>query len=115
MYVGDSKVIDYRLIYFQMKSRIQACSFKLILLQAEVEVVNSSQNIEMSEERMIMSLGKTAYDGILTLTNQQRAIEKAAFRKNNSGTGRGPGRPPTSDIPIEELLPVEDEVFLCRM
>lgn len=76
----------------------------------ENEVNNTSQAHEMSEEKIIMSLGKSAYDGILTLTNQQRAIEKAAFKKSNGGTGRGPGRPPSSDIPIEELIPIEDEV-----
>lgn len=48
------------------------------------------------------------YNGILTLHNQQRNAEKAAFKRSNS-TGRGPGRPPATDIPLEELFREEDE------
>lgn len=48
------------------------------------------------------------YNGIVTLNNQQRNAEKAAFRRSNS-TGRGPGRPPATDIPLEELFKEEDE------
>lgn len=44
----------------------------------------------------------------MTLNNLQRNAEKAAFRKPNS-TGRGPGRPPATDIPLEELFKEEDE------
>lgn len=48
------------------------------------------------------------YNGIVTLNNLQRNAERAAFRKPNS-TGRGPGRPPATDIPLEELFKEEDE------
>ena len=48
------------------------------------------------------------YNGIVTLNNQQRNAEKAAFRRSNS-TGRGPGRPPATDIPLDELFKEEDE------
>lgn len=50
------------------------------------------------------------YNGIVTLNNQQRSAERAAFRRSNS-TGRGPGRPPITDIPLEELFSAEDEVI----
>lgn len=43
------------------------------------------------------------------LNNLQRSAERAAFRKPNSGS-RGPGRPPATDIPLEELFKEEDEV-----
>lgn len=49
------------------------------------------------------------YNGILTLINQQKIAEKAAFRRSNSTTGRGPGRPPITDIPLEELFAAEDD------
>ncbi|XP_075232109.1 TATA-binding protein-associated factor 172-like isoform X2 [Lycorma delicatula] len=49
------------------------------------------------------------YNGILTLLNQQKSAEKAAFRRANSTGGRGPGRPPITDIPIEELFGPEDD------
>ncbi|KDR13008.1 TATA-binding protein-associated factor 172 [Zootermopsis nevadensis] len=48
------------------------------------------------------------YTGILTLVNQQRSAERAAFRRSNSTGGRGPGRPPITDIPLEELFAAED-------
>lgn len=48
------------------------------------------------------------YNGIVTLNNQQRNAERAAFRRSNS-TGRGPGRPPATDIPLEELFGGDDE------
>ncbi|KAJ8949069.1 hypothetical protein NQ318_016971 [Aromia moschata] len=48
------------------------------------------------------------YNGIVTLNNQQRNAERAAFRRSNS-TGRGPGRPPATDIPLEELFKEEDD------
>ncbi|GJQ72210.1 hypothetical protein Trydic_g3301 [Trypoxylus dichotomus] len=49
------------------------------------------------------------YHGIVTLDNQQRSAEKAAFRRSNS-TGRGPGRPPATDIPLEELFRETNDV-----
>lgn len=49
------------------------------------------------------------YNGIVTLNNQQKNAEKAAFRRSNS-TGRGPGRPPTTDISFEELFGEDDEI-----
>ncbi|XP_049802115.1 TATA-binding protein-associated factor 172 [Schistocerca nitens] len=48
------------------------------------------------------------YVGILTLLNQQRSAERAAFRRSNSVGNRGPGRPPVTDIPLEELFATED-------
>ncbi|CAG9863360.1 unnamed protein product [Phyllotreta striolata] len=48
------------------------------------------------------------YNGILTLSNLQRNAERSALKRCNS-TGRGPGRPPATDIPIEELFKEEDE------
>ncbi|KAJ8978247.1 hypothetical protein NQ317_012603 [Molorchus minor] len=48
------------------------------------------------------------YNGIVTLNNQQRNAERAAFKRSNS-TGRGRGRPPTTDIPLEELFKEEDD------
>nr|CAD7594395.1 unnamed protein product [Timema genevievae] len=48
------------------------------------------------------------YTGILTLTNQQRSAERAVLRRSNSTGGRGPGRPPLTDIPLEELFAIED-------
>ncbi|EFA08205.1 TATA-binding protein-associated factor 172-like Protein [Tribolium castaneum] len=48
------------------------------------------------------------YNGIVTLNNQQKDAERAAFRRSNS-TGRGPGRPPATDIPLDELFKEEDE------
>nr|CAD7574777.1 unnamed protein product [Timema californicum] len=50
------------------------------------------------------------YTGILTLTNQQRSAERAVLRRSNSTGGRGPGRPPLTDIPLEELFAVEDSM-----
>lgn len=48
------------------------------------------------------------YSGIVTLNNQQRNAEKAAYKRSNS-TGRGPGRPPATDIPLEELFRETDD------
>ncbi|KAI4456700.1 tata-binding protein-associated factor [Holotrichia oblita] len=48
------------------------------------------------------------YNGIVTLNNQQRNAEKAAYKRSNS-TGRGPGRPPATDIPLEELFRETDD------
>lgn len=64
--------------------------------------------------------------GILTLTQHQRQAERATLRRNLSCTAsgpgssspvctgppplqRGPGRRPATDIPLDELFPVEDE------
>lgn len=48
------------------------------------------------------------YKGIVTLDNQQKNVDKPANRRSN-GSGRGPGRPPATDIPLDELLKEEDE------
>ncbi|XP_048263211.1 TATA-binding protein-associated factor 172 isoform X2 [Bombus terrestris] len=51
------------------------------------------------------------FDGILTLSNRQKHAERIAYnRGTNSGLsgGRGPGRPPTTEIPLEELLAYEE-------
>lgn len=39
-----------------------------------------------------------------------QSAERAAFRRSNSTGGRGPGRPPITDIPLEELFAAEDSV-----
>ncbi|XP_046389697.1 TATA-binding protein-associated factor 172 [Ischnura elegans] len=51
------------------------------------------------------------YSGILTLINQQRSAERAAFRRTNSTGGRGPGRPPSipHDVSVEDLMPTDEE------
>ncbi|XP_054284779.1 TATA-binding protein-associated factor 172-like [Macrosteles quadrilineatus] len=49
------------------------------------------------------------FNGILTLQNQQKNAERAVFKRANSTGGRGPGRPPTTDIPLEELFAMDDE------
>lgn len=59
------------------------------------------------DEAMSNTVGN--YEGIVTLDNQQKNAERAAFKKSNGG-GRGPGRPPATDIPLEELFREEDEV-----
>ncbi|XP_060811361.1 TATA-binding protein-associated factor 172 isoform X2 [Bombus pascuorum] len=51
------------------------------------------------------------FDGILTLSNRQKHAERIAYnRGTNSGLsgGRGPGRPPTTEIPLLELLAYEE-------
>lgn len=51
------------------------------------------------------------FDGILTLSNRQKHAERIAYNRGaNSGIGggRGPGRPPTTEIPLEELLACEE-------
>lgn len=48
------------------------------------------------------------YNGIITLSNQQKSAEQAVFKRSNS-TGRGPGRPPNVDVALDELLRDEDE------
>lgn len=51
------------------------------------------------------------FDGILTLSNRQKHAERIAYNRGaNSGLGgsRGPGRPPTTEIPLEELLACEE-------
>lgn len=58
---------------------------------------------------VIARMQESNYNGIVTLNNQQRNAERAAYRRSNS-TGRGPGRPPATDIPLEELFKEADEV-----
>ncbi|XP_017770468.1 PREDICTED: TATA-binding protein-associated factor 172 [Nicrophorus vespilloides] len=48
------------------------------------------------------------YCGIVTLSNQQKHAERVAYKRSNS-TGRGPGRPPATDMPLEELFKDDDE------
>lgn len=52
------------------------------------------------------------FDGILTLNNRQRQAERVTYTRGTgiggSGGGRGPGRPPATDIPLEELLAFEE-------
>ncbi|EZA58663.1 TATA-binding protein-associated factor 172 isoform X2 [Ooceraea biroi] len=59
------------------------------------------------------------YDGILTLNNKQKHAERVTYNRGlNSGLGssRGPGRPPATEIPLEELLACEEpEAKAARM
>lgn len=51
------------------------------------------------------------FNGILTLSNRQKQAERLAYGRGNSGgtsSSRGPGRPPATDIPLEELLACEE-------
>lgn len=48
------------------------------------------------------------YNGIVTLNNQQVNAERAMFKRSNS-SGRGPGRPPTTDVSLEGMLKEVDE------
>ena len=51
------------------------------------------------------------FNGILTLSNKQKQAERLAYNRGNTTaiTGsRGPGRPPATDIPLEELLAYEE-------
>lgn len=50
-------------------------------------------------------------DGILTLNNRQMHAERIAYNRGasgGSGSTRGPGRPPATEIPLEELLSHEE-------
>ncbi|KAG8234703.1 hypothetical protein J437_LFUL014319, partial [Ladona fulva] len=51
------------------------------------------------------------FSGILTLINQQKLAERAAFRRTNSSGGRGPGRPPNipQDMAMDDLLAADEE------
>lgn len=51
------------------------------------------------------------FDGILTLNNRQKHAERIAYNRgagSGIGGGRGPGRPPITEIPLEELLACEE-------
>ncbi|RZF48832.1 hypothetical protein LSTR_LSTR003212 [Laodelphax striatellus] len=50
------------------------------------------------------------YSGILTLINQHKSAEIAVLKRTNSSGNRGPGRPPVTDIPLEELFSADDDV-----
>ncbi|XP_039291094.1 TATA-binding protein-associated factor 172 [Nilaparvata lugens] len=50
------------------------------------------------------------YSGILTLINQHKSAEIAVLKRTNSSGNRGPGRPPITDIPLEELFAADDDV-----
>ncbi|KAF7266582.1 hypothetical protein GWI33_020089 [Rhynchophorus ferrugineus] len=54
------------------------------------------------------------FNGIVTLINQQRSAECALFRRSNS-TGRGPGRPPLNEVPMEEILKDEEPQKLNKI
>lgn len=49
------------------------------------------------------------------MTFQQKNAERIAFKRSHSSShntlSRGPGRPPHTDIPMDELFPLEDEVI----
>lgn len=57
---------------------------------------------------------KDNYSGIVTLINQQKTAERAAFKRSNS-TGRGPGRPPINEVQIEELVRDDEPQRLNRI
>ncbi|KAG8325859.1 hypothetical protein J6590_056563 [Homalodisca vitripennis] len=48
----------------------------------------------------------------LTVSHPHKCLnaERAVFKRANSTGGRGPGRPPNTDIPLEELFAADDEV-----
>ncbi|XP_050515682.1 TATA-binding protein-associated factor 172 isoform X1 [Diabrotica virgifera virgifera] len=69
-------------------------------------VIYKHQEEESSSQKDFLKPGN--YNGIVTLNNQQRTAERAALKRCNS-TGRGPGRPPATDIPMDELFKEEDE------
>lgn len=72
-------------------------------------IIHKSQNDNNSNRNNHVNISKPAnYSGIVTLNNQQRNAERAMFKRSNS-TGRGPGRPPTTDIPLDEIFKEEDE------
>lgn len=63
--------------------------------------------------------GYEPFDGILTLNNRQKQAERQAYNRGNvSGISgnRGPGRPPATDLPLEEILACEEpEAKTARM
>jgi TATA-binding protein-associated factor len=89
------------------KVLVNLCTF--LRCDPEFTPVIHKQQAENSASKPEMIWGKPGnYNGIVTLNNQQKNAEKAAFRRSNS-TGRGPGRPPATDIPLDELFKEEDE------
>ncbi|KAK0168138.1 hypothetical protein PV327_001969 [Microctonus hyperodae] len=52
------------------------------------------------------------FDGILTLSNRQKNAERVAYNRGTGmpgvSGGRGPGRPPATEIPLEELLACDE-------
>lgn len=72
-------------------------------------IIHKSQNDNSSNRNNHVNVAKpTNYNGIVTLSNQQRHAERALFKRSNS-TGRGPGRPPTTDVSLDEIFKEEDE------
>ncbi|CAH0388988.1 unnamed protein product [Bemisia tabaci] len=49
------------------------------------------------------------YHGIISLVNRQKMAEKTVLKGSCGGTGAGPGRPPKTDIPLNQLLTADDE------
>jgi TATA-binding protein-associated factor len=67
--------------------------------------------VEFTPRVTISDFDYEPFNGILTLSNRQKHAERLAYnRGNTSGTSnsRGPGRPPATDIPLEELLACEE-------
>ena len=61
--------------------------------------------------RVIMDDPKiNAFDGIITVNNRQKNAARIVNIGGTNGVGgsRGPGRPPATDIPLEELLACEE-------
>lgn len=71
-------------------------------------IIHKSENDNSTNSNPNRITKPINYNGILTLNNQQRNAEKALFKRSNS-TGRGPGRPPATDISLEEIFKEEDE------
>ncbi|XP_011495991.1 PREDICTED: TATA-binding protein-associated factor 172 [Ceratosolen solmsi marchali] len=68
-------------------------------------------DVEFTPRVTISDLDYEPFNGILTLSNRQKHAERLAYNRGTaSGTGgsRGPGRPPTTDLPLEELLACEE-------
>ncbi|KAJ8683684.1 hypothetical protein QAD02_019476 [Eretmocerus hayati] len=63
---------------------------------------------EFTPRTVITDFDYEPFNGILTLNNRQKQAERSTYygRGSTSGVsgGRGPGRPPATDIPLEELL-----------
>lgn len=87
------------------KILVNLCTF----LRCDPEFTPVIHKIQPENSKSELAWGKPGnYNGIVTLNNQQKNAERAAFRRSNS-TGRGPGRPPATDIPLDELFKEEDE------
>ena len=61
--------------------------------------------------RILIGSACDPFDGILTLNNRQRYAERIAYNRGTSAgssCSRGPGRPPATELPLEELLACDE-------